>query len=332
MIVYSGGIDEPTIDALMSRLCKIEPDNQEVVLSLTTYGGSPDAAFRLAKLLQRRFGGYQLMVTRECKSAGTIIAIGASEISMGPKGELGPLDVQIRTQDELLSRESGLEYSEGIVSTTQHAFSTFEYFFTEILERSGGILSTQTASSIATRMTTGLFSPITAQVDPKWLGRVQRANRIALAYGARLNRKHGNLKEGALERLLYQYPSHSFAIELSEAKELFEEVRPAPARQLQIFDELRDTMDRSKRPFLVYEQPKAGEKDGDLDEEAEHHPDDHESQREGDEGRAGDQREAAGSDEGGDGPGGPATKRTSRSTSKKRRAVKAPNKDADPSP
>ena len=53
--------------------------------------------------------------------------------------------------------------------------------------------------------------------------------RVAMEYGNRLNR--GNLKEGALARLISGYPSHGFIIDRDEAATLFERVRDVnPAR------------------------------------------------------------------------------------------------------
>src|SRR6266536_3755982 len=47
--------------------------------------------------------------------------------------------------------------------------------------------------------------------------------RIAQEYGERI--KTDNLKPGALESLIADYPSHEFVIDLEEARELFENVR-----------------------------------------------------------------------------------------------------------
>jgi ClpP class serine protease len=41
-------------------------------------------------------------VSGYCKSAGTLIALGANELAFGEHGELGPLDVQIAKRDEVL--------------------------------------------------------------------------------------------------------------------------------------------------------------------------------------------------------------------------------------
>ena len=78
------------------------------------------------------------------------------------------------------------------------------------------------AGEIATRIASGLFAPIYSQIDPVRVGEVARALSIAEDYGRRLD---GNLKPGALERLVGGYPSHSFVIDCEEVRDLFDNVR-----------------------------------------------------------------------------------------------------------
>ena len=48
---------------------------------------------------------------------------------------------------------------------------------------------------------------------------------IASRYGTLLNNESGNLKVGALARLVSGYPAHDFVIDSTEAQTLFEKVR-----------------------------------------------------------------------------------------------------------
>lgn len=83
-------------------------------------------------------------------------------------------------------------------------------------------LSLKTACEIATRLTESLVQPIAAQIDPYRLSEVDRLMRIARAYGERI--KSPNLKEGALARLIEDYPAHDFVIDSEEVKTLFNKV------------------------------------------------------------------------------------------------------------
>ncbi|HET8669219.1 MAG TPA: hypothetical protein VFM05_00940, partial [Candidatus Saccharimonadales bacterium] len=92
------------------------PRRENVALVLSTYGGDADAAFIIARYLKRFYKKFTLYVFGFCKSAGTLIALGADEIVMSHRGEFGPLDVQILKSDELMFRSSGLDIEQAVVS------------------------------------------------------------------------------------------------------------------------------------------------------------------------------------------------------------------------
>ena len=218
------GIDLlPSWIVIMGKLLSVRSlskRNNNVVLILTTYGGDPDAAYRIARFLKHHYQKFILFVFGPCKSAGTLIALGADEIIMSTFGELGPLDIQLAKEDEFTSTASGLDYFHAMLMLKQHAFNFFEEYFLSLKMASGGIITTKTAAEIASTITIGLFSPITSQIDPFKLGEVQRAMKIAAEYGQRLS---NNID--AIRKLGTEYPSHSFIIDYREAKEIFKNVR-----------------------------------------------------------------------------------------------------------
>ena len=63
--------------------------NDKCTLILTTQGGTPDAAYRIARCLRHHYSFLRLVVAAGCKSAGTLIAICADELAIGDMGELG---------------------------------------------------------------------------------------------------------------------------------------------------------------------------------------------------------------------------------------------------
>lgn len=216
IIFLNGTISPLTYKSLAEELSKGELA-EKALLILVTFGGDPDGAFRLGSLLQKLYkNGYITFVTGWCKSAGTLVALGSREIVMAPTGELGPLDIQIAKEDDLLARHSGLDMLHGIHNLIEHSFSAFERFFLDILGKSGGSITTRTASKIATEMVIGLFSQAFSQVEPVRLGALARANRIGVEYAVRL----GASPEVA-QRLVSRYPAHSFVIDIREARQLF---------------------------------------------------------------------------------------------------------------
>lgn len=219
VFLYSGGIGDQTT-VFGRRLLGRTERKDNLTLILTTHGGDPDAAFRLAKIVQRLYKRVRVIIAGPCKSAGTLIAVGADELIFGACGELGPLDIQLRKPDEMLPVSSGLDTLEAFQAIGDQAFAYFEAFMLRIIVQSGGAISTKTACEVATNLVAGIAEPIAAQLDPYRLGEVKRRMAIAEAYGQRLDR--GNLKPGALDELVSGYPTHGFVIDREEAESLFQ--------------------------------------------------------------------------------------------------------------
>lgn len=240
----------PTFDEGIAALRAEDPDRDYVVISapitrqlhiqlsmalatfkkhdaltifLTTLGGDPDGAYRIGRCLRHHYKTVRIAIPSWCKSAGTLIAIAADELAVGDFGELGPLDIQVYKGSELQERSSGLDITEALGAVTSHTRETFH----EMLKETRNLgLSTKLSAEFAAQVSTAVAAPLFTQIDPIRLGELQRLTRIAGEYGKRLDAYKKNLKDGALDRLILEYPSHSFVIDRKEAKELFHRVSP----------------------------------------------------------------------------------------------------------
>jgi len=218
VLVISRSISRDLHSDLSSTLEERKKYDKCLVI-LTTLGGDPDAGYRIARCLRHYYKHVRLMIPSFCKSAGTLITICADELVIGDRGELGPLDVQVMKSSELMERSSGLDIIQALQATLDHARQAFTQSLMDV--RSGGRLSTKLAGEFAAKIAVGVAAPLYAQIDPNRLGEMQRAMRIALEYGQRLDRYTQNLQPGALGRLIADYPSHSFVIDRKEATELY---------------------------------------------------------------------------------------------------------------
>lgn len=199
----------------------------KAVLILVTGGGDPDAAYKISRYLQDRYDHFTLLVSGWCKSAGTLIALGAHELAFMPFGELGPLDIQVGRVDRFDAPQSGLAIQEALATLEAAARRSFDAFVSEYMQDNGGILSFPAASRAASDFVTNLYAPMVARIDPEEVGARSRSMRIAHEYGQRLAVGSQNLKTHTLTRLAEKYPSHSFVIDLREAEGLFNHVRRA---------------------------------------------------------------------------------------------------------
>ena len=232
--VYLGDIERPYDDKLLDEILAIPIRRKNAILILGTFGGNPDAAFRIARSLQDNYSRFTVLLAGRCKSAGTLLVVGAHEIVMTPHAELGPLDVQIGKKDELVGLDSGLTVLDALNQLENKAFGLFEDAMLKIVQSSGGRVTFKTATHIAVELSKGIIARIMGQIDPMHIGEVSRALKIGEEYGRRLSEVSCNLKDDALTRLVHGYPSHGFVIDKHETTDLFVNVREALERELNL--------------------------------------------------------------------------------------------------
>lgn len=220
IITYAGHVSAEGYEAICQAL--ETKGSAHALLVLSTPGGDPHAGFRIARALQHAYEKFDALVPRYCKSAGTLIVVGASRLYLDDMSELGPLDIQVKKNDELIGNNSGLDIIQAVNYIQSQAMNAFSQYLIELTKNAG--LSTKVASEIASKLTIGLFEPIAGQIDPMRLAEMQRAMEIAYEYGTRLAQKSGNLRTNGLQDLVSAYPSHGFVIDRKEAKRLFIDV------------------------------------------------------------------------------------------------------------
>lgn len=223
VIIYAGGIARNGYERFCKELSKQR--RSKLLLVLSTMGGDPDAGYRIARAAIHHYdaANFSILVPKYCKSAGTLICIGASRLVMANQAELGPLDIQLRKDGELFQQSSGLDILRGMTYLQEQAKNTFSDYLIDINAGSG--LSTKIASEIASKLVIGLYQPLFAQVDPVKLGEMSAALEIARRYGERLDEKSDSLvSNGALNNLIVAYPTHGFVIDRSEARDIFKDV------------------------------------------------------------------------------------------------------------
>ena len=266
--LYLGPIRRPYDDYVIDDLRK-RKKKKNIMVFMTTSGGDPNAAYRIARAIQRQYGiekkdgtvgdagqperRFVLFVNNYCVSAGTLVALGATDLVLSDYAELGPLDVQIRRPDEPMERDSGLTSAQALTSLERRSKSLFREHFEQLRNDSAISLTTRTAVENAGTITSGLMGSIYAQIDPMRLGEVERLMQIAAEYGRRLGQF--NIKEDTIPRLLNGYPSHSFVIDRREARDLFENVerpRESIVKLCEFMRPIIDSREYSPTPLHFY--------------------------------------------------------------------------------
>jgi len=222
---YVGDIARTGYEALTEQCAAISVKKPAAILILATYGGDPDAGFRIARCLRHHYEKLTIVVPGYCKSAGTLICVSADELVICDKGELGPLDIQINKPDEVMEFSSGLDIMQSLNMLKDLVLQSFQDHMLDIRFKNG--VSTKVATEIAAKLAIGVFSPIYGQIDPLRVGEIQRANQIVWHYAKKLN-EYGKIlvdPKLSLSKLVYTYPSHGFVIDRKEAQASFRSVR-----------------------------------------------------------------------------------------------------------
>ena len=89
--------------------------NRDLHVLLWTLGGDGETALRLARQAQARCRELSVIVPDVAKSAGTLFALGAHQILMGPTSDLGPIDPQFQGSD------GRLVAAKTIIAAVEHA-------------------------------------------------------------------------------------------------------------------------------------------------------------------------------------------------------------------
>ncbi|RSV15179.1 hypothetical protein CA235_09595 [Sphingomonas sp. ABOLF] len=223
--IYSGPIDDNGFGQLVGEVTRVHTGKRsKAILILSTNGGSANAAYQIARLLQCQYSEWQLFCPSRCKSAGTLVALGANGLIMDSFGDLGPLDVQLVKQNEIFARKSGLLAKSAFEALSESAFDLYERLMISITLKSQGNVSFKLASELSATMAATMMTPVYAQMNPEIVGSEHRDLEIAYEYGTRLVAHSKNASEEAVRRLVYGYPAHNFIIDSDEADELFNNV------------------------------------------------------------------------------------------------------------
>ena len=253
VFVYSGSIDHKGYGGVLKtmEISDEQPARQNAMLFLTTYGGHAGQAYRIARLFQTISDKFYLCVPSQCKSAGTLIALGASEIFLSVASELGPLDVQLRRRDEIGQRRSGMVVRTALDGLAEETFKVFEQVMLGITISSGYSIGFDVASRVAATIATNVMAPVYAQIDPESLGNDLRDLSVATAYGERLAEYGGNATEETVRQLVEDYPTHEFIIDSAEASKLFTTVREPTEKVRGLIMALGETVYSVQSPYYI---------------------------------------------------------------------------------
>ncbi|MBS4064370.1 MAG: ATP-dependent Clp protease proteolytic subunit [Chitinophagaceae bacterium] len=176
-----------------------------IYLFIKSDGGDGKASLRMVNLLRQHTKKLVAIISGECASAATMIALGADEILMGPLAFLTAVDTSL-THDL-----SPIDKNNNLVSVSQDELS-------RVLK----LWNTQKGNG-------NPYHDLYPHIHPLVFGAVDRASSLSiklctdiLSYHLTDKRKAGNISR----KLNEEYPSHAYPITLKEAKQIGLNTKP----------------------------------------------------------------------------------------------------------
>lgn len=223
-------------EAFFSQREELRRGTEGIALIVDSPGGSAEDAYRIATLLRRYCGPVRVLVADKAMSAGTLLALGASELYMGRDAELGPLDVQVKddASDPEHSALNVVQALEGL-----HEVAIYQIISTNHeLRRRIASKGPEAFLPFILNFVGQFMRPLVEKIDTVRYTELSRKLKVGEEYALRLLRqKYPDSARDIAYHLVNGYPAHDFAIEYEEASSFLDLAKPSDD-QLAVLDRL----------------------------------------------------------------------------------------------
>ncbi len=215
-------------------------------LILESPGGDGDCTFRMVRHMRQYAGEVEVLVVRWAKSAATMMSLGAETIFMGRDAELGPLDTQLSDPRGSMFPRSALNGFKALEYLRQYLLETLNQTVVTLMLNAD--MDIPYAIEAARPIVADIASPLFQQIGPIELGESRRHLAVGEEYSKLIMKRYSykDLTEGQIEqvvrKLVWDYPSHSFVIDLEEAQEIGLNAKPLDDDTAELCRELLETV------------------------------------------------------------------------------------------
>lgn len=206
----------------------------EIDVILHSPGGSPDDAYRLIRSFREHYQRVNVIVPFWAKSAATLFALGATRIVMQEYGELGPIDAQIRKDDEEKPGEeweSALNIQASLLKIEELSNRNFVDLFTNLQHNSDINIGRKQLAEMLLSYNSELYALLLQRVEVYEMGRMERYLSIGKMYANRIIKQYGSTDpvdaakiEEFLDFITYECPDHGYVLDYSVLKDFLPNV------------------------------------------------------------------------------------------------------------
>ena len=221
---------DETACALFTKNLDELGEQDKLTILMESPGGDIDCAFRSVLVLRHYASDVEVLVPRYAKSAATFFCLAADAIYMGRDAELGPLDTQLRDPRGSLIPRSALNAFKSLEYLRQYLLETLDQVVMTLMAHGG--MDIPFAVEAARPLVADIVQPLYKQVDPHELGEARRYLAVGEEYSKMVMARYGyrHLSESQINsivgKLVWEYPSHAFVIDLQEAQKIGLNAKP----------------------------------------------------------------------------------------------------------
>ncbi len=218
-----GGIDPHAVIQTRSSLKGKRGDEIDVILH--SAGGSPADAYRLIRSFREHYKVVNVIIPFWAKSAATLFALGADHIVMQEYGELGPIDAQIKKDDEEKPREeweSALNVQASLLKIEELSNRNFVDLFTNLQRNSNVNIGRKQLAEMLLAYNSNLHAPLLQRVEVYEMGRMERYLSIGKMYARRIIRQYSVIGSSEMDKveefldfITYECPDHGYVLDYS---------------------------------------------------------------------------------------------------------------------
>jgi len=205
---FGSRIAEDAVRSLYEHLLNLDFIEEKKVIDLFLYsrGGDVSVPWRIASMLREFCEEFNILIPYKAQSAATLISLGADNIIMGKKAELGPID------PTLVKATIG----EGVIPQQEISVEDVNSFLLFVKEKAN--INDQSALA-------EIVGSLVNQISPLTVGSVNRQNsHIRLVARKLLNSRKEKMDEekinSIIETLTEKIYSHGHGIGRKEAKDI----------------------------------------------------------------------------------------------------------------
>lgn len=223
-------VSEPAIQGLSTqfhsevkesifRILKDSPPDRGIDLFLYTRGGDTNSVWPLVSLIREFDKDFEVIAPFRCHSSGTLLALGARRVHLGPLSELSPIDPSTGNQFNPVDPANAANR----LAISVEDVTAFRDFISRQLNPSASPDATPDATPLGDAEFSPFLEKLVAQVHPLALGNVQRVVKQIAQLAEKLLELHpvaGEKTKEVISRLTSHFYSHLHMINRHEAKQI----------------------------------------------------------------------------------------------------------------